>query len=73
MSYHQMLLQVFDQNTILEDEIIGTIVLDLKTIVENFSTETGGFSWMEVYGAPTSKVIKEGVEIMNRDPATASK
>ena len=69
MAYDKLTIEVFDKN-LLSDELLGTVVLKLKNIVNNYSGD-GGFCRMELYGAPLGTSNNNAGKIMNSTPDKA--
>ena len=69
MAFDKLTLEVYDKN-LLSDDLLGTINLKLKEIVNSYSGD-GGFCRMELYGAPLGSKNGDAAKLMNSTPDEA--
>ena len=67
----KLILQVYDEDTIA-DEIIASLVLNVKSMMKYDSEENKCTKWVNLYGAPQG-YMGSNVDKMNEDPELATK
>ena len=72
MSNDKLNLTVWDYDSGSSDELVGSIMLSLKEIVDNCSNESGELRWVNIYGAHTGYIQFENMIKMNNNPEVAS-
>jgi len=66
----RIVFKIYDDN-ILSDEIVGSIILDLKDIMDE-DHKNGFHFWKNIYGAPL-KVSGSNADAMNENPELGSR
>ena len=71
ISNDRFVLGIWDRDKVT-DEKVGSIVLSIKELVENFSNKGGSARWVNIYGAHTGLIDGPHMKKMNNNPEQAS-
>ena len=65
------MIEFYDHDTLKSDEIVGSMIFNLKDLINKGSIAGGYYSWENLYGAPKGYSGTE-VDKMNSNPEFAS-